>query len=139
MTYPACIGGNGACPPEDCHDPAGFMDGSVHGGSWEALEDLGTMAEIIGPIVLERRPDILDDEETRWRLENALDRTRAPADAMDAARCASSIADANSCVGWHVALPVRALASRPRRQQRRLRTPVGGGMTPHSSLCSPTN
>ena len=35
------------------------------------------MAEIIGPVVLERRPEILDDEETRWRLENALDRTRA--------------------------------------------------------------
>jgi hypothetical protein len=77
MTYPSCTGGSGACPPEDCHDPAGFMDGSVHGWSWEAIEDLGTMAEIIGPVVLERRPEILDDDETRWRLENALDRTRA--------------------------------------------------------------
>jgi hypothetical protein len=35
------------------------------------------MVEIIGPIVLERRPEILDDDETRWRLENALDRTQA--------------------------------------------------------------
>lgn len=77
MAYPACIGGNGACPLKDCHDPAGFMGGSVHGWSWEALEDLGTMTEIIGPIVLERRPEILDDEETRWRLEKALDRARA--------------------------------------------------------------
>jgi hypothetical protein len=24
-TYPACSGGQGACPPEDCHDPAGFL------------------------------------------------------------------------------------------------------------------
>lgn len=77
MTYPSCTGGSGACPPEDCRDPAGFMDGSVNGWSWEALEDLGPMTEIIGPIVLERRPDILDGDETRWRLENALDRTRA--------------------------------------------------------------
>jgi hypothetical protein len=77
MTYPSCISGSGACPPEDCHNPAAFMDGSVHGWSWEAIEDLRTMAEIIGPVVLERRPEILDDEETRWRLENALDRTRA--------------------------------------------------------------
>lgn len=77
MTYPSCIGGSGACPPEDCHNPAGFMDGSVHGWSWEAIEDLRTMTDIIGPVVLERRPEILDDEETRWRLENALDRTRA--------------------------------------------------------------
>src|SRR5450755_2209368 len=77
MTYPSCTGGSGTCPPEDCHDPARFMDGSVHGWSWEALEDLGTMVEIIHPIVLERRPEILDDDETRWRLENALDRTRS--------------------------------------------------------------
>jgi hypothetical protein len=77
MTYPSCTGGSGACPPEDCHDPAGFMDGSTQGWSWEALEDLDTMVEIIGPVVLERRPEILDDDETRWRLENALDRTRA--------------------------------------------------------------
>jgi hypothetical protein len=75
-TYPSCTGGSGECPPEDCHDPAGFMDGSVHGWSFEAVEDLGTMAEIIDLVVLERRPEILDDEETRWRLENALDRTR---------------------------------------------------------------
>jgi len=44
--------------------------------SWDTLEDLGTMVEIIRPIVLERRPEILDDDETRWRLEQALERTR---------------------------------------------------------------
>jgi hypothetical protein len=77
MTYPACTGGSGACPPENCHDPTGFMDGRTHGWSWEALEDLGTLVEIIDLIVLEHRPEILDDDETRWRLENALDRTQA--------------------------------------------------------------
>jgi hypothetical protein len=76
MTYPACTGGGGACPPEDCPDPAGFMDGSTQGWSWEALEDLGTPVEIINPIALERWPEILDDDDTRRRLENAPDRTQ---------------------------------------------------------------
>jgi Plasmid pRiA4b ORF-3-like protein len=77
MAYPVCAGGNGACPPEDCHDPAAFMSGSVHAVSWEALEDLGTMAEILEQVVIEHRVDLLDDEDTRWRLEQAVDRTRA--------------------------------------------------------------
>ena len=77
MTYPACTGGSGACPPEDCHDPAGFSDRRYDSLSWEALEDLDTMVEILGPIVLERRPEILDDDETKWRLQHALDRTQA--------------------------------------------------------------
>ncbi len=77
MTYPTCTGGSCACAPEDCHDPAGFSERRFDSVSWEALEDLDTMVEILGPIVLERRPEILDDDETRWRLENALDRTQA--------------------------------------------------------------
>ncbi len=77
MAHPVCIGGNGACPPEDCHDPAAFMSGSVHAVSWEALEDLGTMAEILEQVVIKHRTDLLDDEDTRWRLEQAVDRTRA--------------------------------------------------------------
>jgi hypothetical protein len=77
MAHPVCIGGNGACPPEDCHDPAAFMSGSVHAVSWEALEDLGTMAEILEQVVIKHRADLLDDEDTRWRLEQAVDRTRA--------------------------------------------------------------
>ncbi len=76
-TLPACSGGGGACPPEDCEDPAGFMARRDDALSWNALEDLGTMAEIIGQVALERRPEVLDDEETRWRLEQAIERTKA--------------------------------------------------------------
>jgi Plasmid pRiA4b ORF-3-like protein len=82
---PACIGGNGACPPEDCHDPAAFMCGRVHAVSWEAMEDLGTMAEILEQVVIEHRAAVLDNEDTRWRLERAVDRTRARARAKGTA------------------------------------------------------
>ena len=75
--YPICNGGNGACPPEDCDGPAGFMAERNSMLSLDALNDLGTMTEIIGQVVLERRTDLLDDEDTRWRLEEAVERSKA--------------------------------------------------------------
>jgi Plasmid pRiA4b ORF-3-like protein len=75
--YPACIGGSGACPPEDSGGPAAFMAGRDGMLSLDALEDLETMAEIIGQVALDRRPEVLDDDETRWRLESAVGRSQA--------------------------------------------------------------
>ncbi|SDR58348.1 pRiA4b ORF-3-like protein [Rhizobiales bacterium GAS113] len=37
--YPACIGGNGTCPPEDCGGPTGFLAGRDDMLSLGALED----------------------------------------------------------------------------------------------------
>jgi len=76
-TYPICADGDGACPPEDCGGPADFMRRRDNMLSLDALEDLGTMAEIIGDVVLERRPEVLDDDNTRWRLEQAVARSQA--------------------------------------------------------------
>jgi len=43
---PVCTGGGGACPPEDCDGPAGFMAGRNGVLSLDALEDLDTMTEM---------------------------------------------------------------------------------------------
>ena len=75
--HPCCIGGSGACPPEDCGGPEGYMAGLDEAVSLDAVEDLETMAEILGEVLLERRPEVLDDDETRWRLEGAVERSRA--------------------------------------------------------------
>jgi Plasmid pRiA4b ORF-3-like protein len=77
QTYPTCTGGNGACPPEDCGGPTSFMDGRDGMLSLDALDDLDTMVEIVGQVGLERRPEMLDDDETRWRLERAVKRSQA--------------------------------------------------------------
>ncbi len=74
---PICTGGAGACPSEDCGGPADFMRRRDDRLSLDALEDLGIMAEIIGDVVLERRPEILDDDDTRWRLEQAIARSQS--------------------------------------------------------------
>jgi hypothetical protein len=75
--YPACTGGSGACPPEDCSGPEGYRAGLDEAVSLDAAEDLDTMVEILRQVVLERRPDVLDDEETRRRLEDAVERSKA--------------------------------------------------------------
>jgi hypothetical protein len=76
-TYPTCTGGSGACPPEDCGGPAAFMAGRDGMLSSDAIEDLETMAEILSQVALDRRPEVLDDDETRWRLESAVERSQA--------------------------------------------------------------
>jgi hypothetical protein len=82
-TYPVCTGGDGACPPEDCGGPESFMD---HRNDWlslEAFEDLDTMAEVLQEVVRKDASEKLAlDEETRWRLEDAVERARAREDAQ---------------------------------------------------------
>jgi len=75
--HPRCIGGSGACPPEDCDGPQGYLAGLDEVLSLDAVEDLDTMVEILREVVLERRPEVLSDDETRWRLEQAVERSRA--------------------------------------------------------------
>jgi Plasmid pRiA4b ORF-3-like protein len=76
-SHPVCVGGHGPCPPEDCVNPAAFMSGEVHGFLWEAVEDLQTFQEVLSRVLREGRSNVLDDDDTRWRLELALERTKA--------------------------------------------------------------
>ena len=76
-TYPCCTGGEGACPPEDCGGPEGYLAGLDEAASAEAFEDWDTLIEILDQVVLDGRTDLLKDEETRWRLEQALERAEA--------------------------------------------------------------
>lgn len=74
--YPVCVGGQGACPPEDCGGPDGYQARREEAMSSEAFEDLATMASLLKAIVLEGRHELLDDEEKRWELEDAVERSR---------------------------------------------------------------
>lgn len=74
---PTCTGGSGACSPEDCGGPAGFMAARDDLLSLEAMDDLETMAEILGEVARERRADLLEDDETRWCPERAAGRSKA--------------------------------------------------------------
>jgi hypothetical protein len=77
-TYPVCTGGDGACPPEDCGGPESFMDHRNDWFSFDAREDLDTMVEVLQQLALKDGSEELAlDQETRWRLEDALERAKA--------------------------------------------------------------
>jgi hypothetical protein len=77
-TYPLCTGGGGACPPEDCGGPASFMARRDDRFSFDALEDLDTMVEVLQQVALKDGSEPLAlDQETRWRLQDALERAKA--------------------------------------------------------------
>ena len=54
--YPTCIAGDGARPPEDCGGPHGYLAGLDNASSWDALEDLHTMADILREVVFDVDP-----------------------------------------------------------------------------------
>jgi hypothetical protein len=76
-TFPICAAGDGACPPEDCGGPDAFVAHRDDILSRDSRDELATMAEIIGDITRERRLEILDDAEVRWRMERAVERSQA--------------------------------------------------------------
>jgi len=73
-TYPRRTGGAGACPPKDCGGPEGYLAGLDEAVSVEAFEDWDTLIEFLDWVIREGRTELLKDEETRWRLEQALER-----------------------------------------------------------------
>ena len=75
--YPFCVGGHGARPPEDCGGPVGYQARRDEALDFAALEDLDTMATLLKAIVLDGRHELLDDEDKRWELEGALERSQA--------------------------------------------------------------
>ena len=76
--YPICTGGDGACPPEDSGGPESFMDHRDDWLSFEAFEDLDTMVEVLRDVMQKDASEkIALDQETRWRLEDAVERSRA--------------------------------------------------------------
>lgn len=77
-TYPICTAGDGACPPEDCGGPESFMARRDDRFSFEALEDLDTMVEVLQQVAMKDEAEKLAlNQETRWQLEDALERVKA--------------------------------------------------------------
>ncbi|WP_245295289.1 plasmid pRiA4b ORF-3 family protein [Manganibacter manganicus] len=90
--YPVCIGGAGACPPEDSGGPDGYLDRRDDALGLDTMNDLATMAEFVEQVVLNGDRAMLDDEDTRHAVECAIDRSRARAPFI---ACGSSRRDVN--------------------------------------------
>ena len=75
--HPVCIGGSGACPPEDCGGPDGCHARREEAMSLDAMMDLDRVAGFVERIVIERDLSVLEDEDELWRAEAAADRCKA--------------------------------------------------------------
>jgi hypothetical protein len=75
--YPLCLSGQGACPPEDCGGPEDYQARRDEALSFAALEELATMTRLLKEVVLDGRHELLDDQDRRWELEDALKRSEA--------------------------------------------------------------
>ena len=127
-TYPACTGGDGACPPEDCGGPESFMDHRNDWLSFEAFEDLDSMVEVLQEVVQKDASEKLAlDQETRWRLEDAVERARAREEAQGrpfSRRDVNARLRAGECDSAWKKDPLVECA--PEGGQNQGRTPIGG-------------
>ncbi|WP_202800484.1 plasmid pRiA4b ORF-3 family protein [Novosphingobium sp. Rr 2-17] len=72
--YPYCVDGHGACPPEDCGGPAGFLERRDASYSCEAFDDLTRMADFINEVVLKERFELRRDTDLMEELRDVLER-----------------------------------------------------------------
>lgn len=60
-TYPICIGGSGACPPEECGGPEGYLARRDEANGYDVWQDLEALASF--------GQDLLDRHDTGQTLE----------------------------------------------------------------------
>jgi hypothetical protein len=72
--YPFCLDGHGDCPAEDCGGPAGHLAWQHEAVGFEAMSDLETMTEVLAEMLRTRTTTALDNPDTRWAFEAALER-----------------------------------------------------------------
>jgi len=76
-TYPNCTGGSGACPPEDCGGPRGFLERRDETASYEAWIDMGVMTEFLKDVVDANKPNALVSDFMSDEVEVAMRRMAA--------------------------------------------------------------
>jgi hypothetical protein len=73
---PLCLDGAGACPPEDCGGPAGYLRRRDEARGFEAHLDVVLIADVLGALVDGAVPAALTDPDERAELEDAVERMR---------------------------------------------------------------
>ena len=72
--YPQCVGGAGACPPEDCGGLDAYHARREEATGLDAMNDLAVVRDIVERVLIDKDSSCLDDDDTRWRLEVAVER-----------------------------------------------------------------
>ena len=68
--YPRCVDGSGACPPEDCGGPEGFLGRRDAMHSDDGLEDLARMADFLKQVLIDERYDLGRDADLMEKMRD---------------------------------------------------------------------
>jgi hypothetical protein len=74
---PLCLDGAGACPPEECGGPAGYLARRDEARGFEAYMDAALIADMARELVDSTVPSALSDAEERAETEDAVERMQA--------------------------------------------------------------
>ena len=73
QTYPVCTGGSGACPPEDCGGPPGYLEWQEEATGYDAWSDRDLVSGFASGALEGRNAGSLSEEEHE-AIEAALER-----------------------------------------------------------------
>ena len=77
--HPVCIGGSGACPPEDCGGPDGYFAGRDDATGPGAMADLRLLADFVERTLIEKDLSLAEVEDRLRHVEAASERSRSRA------------------------------------------------------------
>lgn len=75
--YPTCIGGSGACPPEDCGGVHGYLERRDETESYDAWRDMDIMTGFLEDVVAADAPDRQVSDFLSDDVEAAMERIKA--------------------------------------------------------------